>query len=498
MNSDRIEDVVIMGAGLSGIGAAARFKIHHPEKSVRIFEARNAMGGTWDLFRYPGVRSDSDMYTLGYPFRPWPLPKALTDGPSIKQYIVDTAKEYGVYDKIEFQSRVTELSFSSETALWTAKVQRQDGSIDIVKSRFVVSGVGYYNYERGHVPTMGGEDDFEGRILEPQFWPEDLDYTGKKVAVIGSGATAVTLVPAMVQGGAGHVTMVQRSPTYVASLPSKDSWYDVLNKWLPPKVAFKILRTKRLLVGALMYQFSRRRPDLVKKRVLRLVEEALGLKVPRDPHFTPNYNPWDQRFCLVPDNDLFDTLKEGQASMVTGHIDHFTKSGLLMKDGTEVDADLVVKATGLKLQVLSGMNIFVDGEPINFSDSYIYKGFMYTGMPNFMALFGYTNASWTLKTDLACRYFCRLVTAMESKGAAMFVPDYGSTPPEPEPAIDLTSGYITRGIDMFPKQGKDRPWKNHQSYFSDYVDTKFAKLDDGFMQFKDRAPQLQVLKEAAE
>ena len=498
MTSEKIEDVVIIGAGLSGIGAGSRLRIHHPDMSVRLFEARDDLGGTWDLFRYPGIRSDSDMYTLGYPFRPWHLPKSLTDGPSIKSYIEETAKEYDLYDKIEFQTKVIELSFNSETALWTSKIQHKDGSTEFVTSRFVVSGVGYYDYDRGHVPMMGGEEDFQGQILEPQFWPEDLDYQGKKVAVIGSGATAVTIVPAMAEGGAGHVTMIQRSPTYIASLPAKDPWFDTVQKVLPPAATYKFFRIKRLMMGTATYQLSRRYPEWMKKQIRKATEEALEGKVPVEPHFAPTYDPWDQRFCLVPDNDLFDALKEDKASMVTGHIDRFTEKGVLMKDGTEVEADIVVKATGLKLKPLSGMKMFVDGERREFKDSFIYKGFMFSGMPNFMALFGYTNASWTLKTDLASRYFCRLIGTMKAKGAEIIVPEYGATKPEPRPAIDLAAGYIDRGIDMFPRQGTERPWRNHQSYFADYIDMKFSKLDDGVMMFKDRAPQPVLLKEAAE
>ncbi|NNU16341.1 NAD(P)/FAD-dependent oxidoreductase [Parvularcula sp. ZS-1/3] len=492
-------DVVVIGAGLSGVGAASRLKIHHPNLSVRIFEAREDLGGTWDLFRYPGIRSDSDMYTLGYPFRPWHLPKSLTDGPSIKNYIRETAEEYGVYERIEFQTRVTEMSFNSDEAMWTTKIRRDDGSTETVRSRFVISGVGYYDYERGHVPMMGGEEDFKGEILEPQFWPEDLDFQDKKIAVIGSGATAVTIVPAMAEQGAGFVTMVQRSPTYIASLPAKDPWFDTVSKVLPSKATYKFFRIKRLLMGTATYQLSRRYPQWMKKQIRKATEEALDGKLPVEPHFTPTYNPWDQRFCLVPDNDLFEAIKKDKATVVTGGIDRFTEDGLLMEDGTKIEADIVVKATGLKLKPLSGMNIFVDGERFVFGDSYIYKGFMFSGIPNFAGMFGYTNASWTLKTDLASRYFCRLIDEMKAKGAEIIVPDYGSERPDPHPAIDLMASYVNRDIDQFPKQGGERPWRNHQSYIADYFDMKFSKLDDGVMAFRQRSPQSElVMKEAAE
>jgi len=489
-------DVVIVGAGLSGIGAASRLRIHLPHLSMRIFEARHAMGGTWDLFRYPGVRSDSDMYTLGYPFRPWHLPKSLTDGPSIKSYIEDTAEEYGITDKIEYGSKVIELSFNTEDALWTSKIQREDGTVDIVRSRFVYSCSGYYDYEQGHVPMMGGEDDFQGEIIEPQFWPKDLDYTGKKVVVIGSGATAVTIVPAMTDK-AEHVTMLQRSPTYVASLPSKDPWFDRVSKLLPPAATYKFFRMKRILMGTTTYQLSRRFPNFMRGLVEKGIRQEIGDDIPIDPHFKPSYNPWDQRFCLVPDNDLFHALRDGHASIETDKIDRFTENGVKLASGEHLDADIVVKATGLKMLPLGGLKVFVDGEPMQAKDSFIYKGFMISGLPNFMVMVGYTNASWTLKTDLACRYSCRLISMLEERGDDYLVPEVVGPAPEAHPAIDLKSGYVERGIDAFPRQGGERPWRNRQSYIMDFFDAKFSKLDDGVMQFKRKAER-PVLLEAAE
>ncbi|MEO1657521.1 MAG: NAD(P)/FAD-dependent oxidoreductase [Pseudomonadota bacterium] len=496
MDEPRVEDVVIIGAGLSGVGAACRLRIHQPGMTFRIFEARERLGGTWDLFRYPGVRSDSDMFTLGYPFRPWSMPKSLTDAASIKGYIEDTAREYGVLEKIEYKSRVVELSFNSDEALWTAKIQHADGSVERVQSRFVMSCCGYYDYEGGHAPSFDGEDSFAGDILQPQFWPENFDYAGKKVVVIGSGATAVTLVPAMA-GTAGHVTMLQRSPTYIASLPAVDPWFNTVHKLFPSMVARKILRLKRMSLGTLGYQLARRYPEWFKKQLEKGIKEQLGDKVPLDPHFKPTYQPWDQRLCLVPDNDLFIDLKEGRASVVTDEIARFTENGLELKSGEFLEADVVVKATGLKLLPIGGMDVFVDGETIKLSQTFNYKGFMFSHLPNFAVLMGYTNASWTLKTDLACRYFCKLLDVMKEKGADIMVPDYGSTPPEAEPLLDLKSGYVERSIHMFPNQGSERPWRNHQNYMLDYMDMKFGKLDDGVMQFRKRTNAVPML-EAAE
>ncbi|MEM6912356.1 MAG: NAD(P)/FAD-dependent oxidoreductase [Pseudomonadota bacterium] len=496
MDEPRIEDVTIIGAGLSGIGAACRLRIHQPGMTFRIFEARERLGGTWDLFRYPGVRSDSDMFTLGYPFRPWSMPKALTDGPTIKGYIEDTAREYGVLQRIEYQSRITELSFNSDEALWTAKIERTDGSSEWVKSRFVLSCCGYYDYAGGHAPSFNGEDGFAGDILQPQFWPENFDYTGKKVVVIGSGATAVTLVPAMA-GTAGHVTMLQRSPTYIASMPAVDPWFNTVHKLFPSKVARKILRLKRMGLGTLGFQLARRYPQWFARQLEKGIKEQLGDKVPLNPHFKPTYQPWDQRLCLVPDNDLFIDLREGRASVVTDEIASFTEKGMELKSGEFLEADVVVKATGLKLLPLGGINVYVDGALIKLNQTYNYKGFMFSHLPNFAAMMGYTNASWTLKTDLATRYFCKLLDVLKEKGADIMVPDYGSTVPEPEPLIDLKSGYVERSIEIFPNQGSERPWRNHQSYFRDYMDMKFGKIDDGVMQFRQRTNTAQML-EAAE
>ncbi|MEM6415456.1 MAG: NAD(P)/FAD-dependent oxidoreductase [Pseudomonadota bacterium] len=496
MTADHIEDVVIVGAGLSGVGAASRLRIHLPHLSVRIFESRERMGGTWDLFRYPGIRSDSDMYTLGYPFRPWHLPKSLTDAQSIKGYIEDTAREYGVDKKITYGARVVEIAFCSKEALWTSKIRYANGQEEYVRSRFLFACCGYYDYETGHVPMMGGEENFRGQIIEPQFWPEGLDYTCKKVVVIGSGATAVTIVPAMAEKAA-HVTMLQRSPTYIVSMPAKDPWFDLVRAVLPAKAAFKALRIKRIMLSMLSYQLSRRVPNYLKSELAKAVRKEIGDSTAIDPHFTPDYNPWDQRLCLVPDNDLFHAIRDGHASIETDHIETFTEHGVMLKSGKELEADIVIKATGLKLLPLGGIDMSIDGKKADFENTFVYKGSMLSGFPNFVTLFGYTNASWTLKTDLACRYVCRLIKLMERKGSDIIVPEVAGAPPDPRPAIDLQSGYVTRGIDLFPRQGTERPWRNHQNYVMDYIDTKFAKLDDGIMQFKKRTER-PVILEAAE
>lgn len=496
MSETRIEDVLVIGAGLSGIGAASRLTIHQPDMTYRIVESRDQIGGTWDVFKYPGIRSDSDMFTFGYPFRPWDGAKSLTDGPSIKSYIEDTAREFGVYDKIEFRTRVTELAFNSDEAFWTAKIERSDGSVDRIQARFVMSCCGYYDFNEGHAPSFEGESEFAGDVLHPQFWPEDYDYAGKKVVVIGSGATAVTIVPTMAETAA-HVTMLQRSPTYVASVPAVDEWYETVHKLFPKSVARKILRYRKILWSMLTFQLARRYPRWFRSQLLKGVGASLRQSVPMDPHFKPKYDPWDQRLCAVPDGDLFVALREGRASMATDHIERFTEKGLQLKSGEFLEADIVVKATGLKLIPLGGIPAFVDGEKIHLNETYSYKGLMFTKIPNFMASMGYTNASWTMKTDLTWRYFCRILDVAKQKGADIVVPDFGETTPEPIPIIDLKSGYIERAMNEFPSQGTERPWRLHQNYVLDYMDLQFGKVDDGVLQFRQRTAAAPML-EAAE
>ncbi len=481
-------DVLIVGAGISGVGAAYHLQKRFPDKSYALLEGRERMGGTWDLFRYPGIRSDSDMYTLGYPFRPWRGDKAITEGHTIREYIEDTAREFGIDRHIRFSHKVEAAEWSSKDALWTLTVRGPEGATARMTCRFLLSCCGYYDYEQGYMPDFPGAGDFGGELLHPQHWPENYDVSGKRVVVIGSGATAVTLVPALVEEGAGHVTLLQRSPTYVASRPARDPLARIVNRWLPPSIGHQILRAKSVLLGIWIYQLSRRKPETVKRKLAEYAEGKLGGKVAVDPHFTPSYDPWDQRLCLVPDDDLFEVLREGQASIVTGHIDRFTENGIALQSGERLEADVIVSATGLNLKPLGGMNVAIDGEALDPGTTYNYKGMMFSGVPNFAAMFGYTNASWTLKTDLASRYVCRLIKETDKRGAGWCVPRLGGDAPEPQPLVDFSAGYIQRGIHMFPRQGTERPWRNHDDYLRDLADVTFARLDDGAMRFEGDAP----------
>ena len=475
-------DVLIIGAGLSGVGAAFHVQDKLPRLSYAVFEARGRMGGTWDLFRYPGIRSDSDMYTLGYPFRPWTGDASITSGESILRYIEETAEAYGIDRRIRYGHKVTRVAWSSDEARWTVTGEA-DGAAFEVTARYVLSCCGYYDYEGGYTPDYPGADRFGGEIVHPQDWHDGVETEGKRVVVIGSGATAVTLVPALTRTAA-HVTMLQRSPTYVASRPAVDALSKRANRFLPPKLAYALMRAKNVLVGMTIYQTSKRQPDKVRAYLARQAEEKLGGAVPVDPHFTPSYDPWDQRLCLVPDDDLFEVLKDGSASIVTGRIETFTERGLRLEDGTEIEADLVVSATGLKLLPFGGIAMVIDGAPKDVKDTYNYKGMMFSGVPNFAALFGYTNASWTLKIDLSARYFCRLIREQRRRGADSFVPRMKGPPPEGEPIIDFGSGYVRRSIHLFPRQGPTRPWRNHQNYVLDALDVGLARLDDGVMRFE--------------
>jgi cation diffusion facilitator CzcD-associated flavoprotein CzcO len=476
-------DVLIVGAGLSGIGAGAHLKMNCPTKSFAILEGRESMGGTWDLFRYPGIRSDSDMYTLGYRFRPWSDPKAIADGPAILNYIRDTSAEFGLDEKIRYSHRVYRASWSSGESRWTVEAASGDRT-ETYTCGFLYLCTGYYDYDAGYTPDFQGADRFRGLIVHPQKWTDDIDYSGKRVVVVGSGATAVTLVPAMAER-ASHVTMLQRSPTYILSLPSKDRIANFLRAVLPARAAYALTRWKNVLIGMFLFVLSRRRPSAMKRLLARGVREELGEAAL--PDFTPNYDPWDQRLCLVPDSDLFKAIREKKASVVTDHIDTFTETGVRLRSGKTLDADIVVTATGLVVKLMAGLQLDVDGVPVDLSKTMTYKGMMYSDVPNAASAFGYTNASWTLKCDLTAEYVCRLLKLMDEKGYDSCTPRLRDDSIEPVPALDFNSGYVLRALDELPKQGSKLPWKLHQNYIRDISMLRYGKIEDGTLEFAGRA-----------
>jgi len=486
-------DVLIVGAGLSGIGAGYHLQANCPGKTYAILEGREAIGGTWDLFRYPGIRSDSDMYTLGYSFKPWRQAKAIADGPSILNYVRETAAEYGIDRKIRYGHHVKRASWSSETATWTVEAQHEGQSVS-VSCNFLYMCAGYYDYAAGYTPDFAGVESFGGRIVHPQHWPADVDYAGKTVVVIGSGATAVTLVPEMAKT-ASHVTMLQRSPTYVVSRPAEDGIANWLRAKLPAMTAYGITRWKNVLMQMLFFNIARKKPEKTKAQLIDLVRGHLGPDYDVETHFTPSYNPWDQRLCLVPDADLFDALKTGKASVVTDHIETFTPTGLKLKSGKTLDADIVVTATGLQMQLLSGMELVVDGKVADLSKAMSYKGMMFSDVPNLASAFGYTNASWTLKADLTSEYVCKLINHMDRNGLAFCVPRLDEAGMEVEPWLDFSSGYVQRAMAKFPKQGVKKPWKAYQNYALDLMALKLGKVDDGAMKFSRK--KAKEAKEAA-
>ena len=476
-------DVLVVGAGISGIGAGYHLQANCPNRSYVILEGRETLGGTWDLFRYPGIRSDSDMYTLGYSFRPWTHPKAIADGPSILEYLWDTAKEYGIDQKIRFGQYVKSASWSSDRARWTVEIEKAEtGERLSYTCNFLHMCTGYYNYEAGYTPDFPGFDSFAGEIVHPQHWRDDIVYKDKRIIVIGSGATAVTLIPELAKEAA-HVTMLQRSPTYMASRPDVDTLANWMNRHLPAKWAYGITRWRNVFFGMLFFMFSRKKPEVVKKALIGTVREELGPEYDVRKHFTPRYNPWDQRVCLVPNGDLFEAIRNQSATVVTDRIEAFTEKGIKLESGEELQADLIVTATGLDLQLLSDLEITVDGRQVEASNCMTYKGMMYSGIPNMASSFGYTNASWTLKCDLTCEYICRLLNHMESKGYGQCVPVLSDATVEERDWIDFSSGYILRSIDKFPKQGTKAPWKVHQNYALDVLAFSFGKLEDGAMRF---------------
>ncbi len=475
-------DALVIGAGLSGIGATVHLRTRCPGRSVAILEGRERLGGTWDLFRYPGVRSDSDMYTLGYLFKPWKDAKAIADGPAIRAYIAETATEHGIDRHIRFQHRVVSADWSARDACWTVVVERgAQRERSSLRCNFLLFGSGYYSYAQPYRPELPGIERFAGTLLHPQFWPDTVDYAGKRVVVVGSGATAVTLVPEMAKTAA-HVTMLQRSPTYVVSRPSSDAIAERLKRWLPALLAYRLARLKNVLIGMYFYRLARKYPVQAKARLVGLVRHELGPGFDTARHFTPLYNPWDQRVCLVPDGDLFKALREGRATVATDRIAHFTEHGIRLQSGEELVADIVVTATGLQLNVLGDVKLSLDGHGVDLSQALLYKGMMYSGIPNLASIFGYTNASWTLKADLTSRYVCRLLRHMDRSGVGVATPRRGAGI-SPEPSFTFTSGYVQRALEMLPKQGDRKPWRLHQNYVLDLMTLDLGKIDDGVMVF---------------
>jgi len=476
-------DVVIVGAGLSGIGAACHLRTELPSKSFIILEGRSVMGGTWDLFRYPGVRSDSDMFTLGYRFRPWREAKAIADGPSILNYIRETAREFGVDRLIRYGHQVKRASWSSDQAAWMIEATLANGQTARFTTHFLYMCSGYYDYEEGYLPGWPGRDRYTGRIVHPQRWPEDLDYEGKRIVVIGSGATAVTLVPALASSAA-HVAMLQRSPTYIVARPSQDTIANWLRRRLPAQLAHGLIRWKNVLLGMYFYSLARRKPGETKKMILKLAQKQLPADYDVGKHFSPRYNPWDQRLCLIPDADLFSAIRSGRVSIVTDEIRTFTETGIHLESGDELKADIIVTATGLKLKLLGGMEVVVDGAPVDPARAMSYKGTMFSEIPNLASTFGYINASWTLKADLTADYICRLLKYMDAHGYDCATPRRRDPSIVEQPAVNFTSGYIQRARDVLPKQGSKKPWRLHQNYALDMLDLRFSPIDDGTMEFR--------------
>ena len=475
-------DVLIVGAGVSGIGIACHLAIGHPERSVAILERRDRIGGTWDLFRYPGIRCDSDMNTFGYAFRPWPQDRIITDGESIRTYVRETAEAYGVDRTIRFGQRVTRASWSTEDGHWTVEsVDEHTGETSTTTARFAVSCTGYYDYDRGHLPDFPGVEDYRGTFVHPQFWPEDLDHTGKKVLVIGSGATAVTLIPAMAED-AEQVTMLQRSPTYIVSIPEVDHLSSQLKKVLPDEFVANLARYRNLVIQLGMYYGSKAFPSLVRRGILAAVKRQVGPEVPLR-HFSPDYDPWDERLCVVPNGDLFHTLRRGDATVVTDTLETFTENGVRLPSGEEIEADIVISATGLEVQLLGGITAEVDGQPVDATDRMTYKAIMVDGVPNFALVFGYVNVSWTRKVDLVGHYLNQLFDHMDRVGRRVVTPRGDDEAVTDEPFVGLSSGYVTRAMDRMPHQGARAPWRNTQNLVLDWLALRLLPIDDGHLDF---------------
>ncbi len=483
-------DVMIVGAGLSGVGAAVHLRQNCPGKTIVLLEGRDRIGGTWDLFRYPGVRADSDMHTLGYSFKPWREPKSIADGPSILAYVKDAAREHDVEPHIRFRHKVTKAAWSSGDAAWHVEAERaESGETVRFTCNFLYLCAGYYSYRKGHAPEFAGRGRFKGQVVHPQEWPENFDYAGKRVLVIGSGATAMTLVPAMAKT-AGHVAMLQRSPTYVVSRPERDAIANFLRKVLPERWAYAITRWKNVAFQQRVYRRTRTHPLQVKKVLLDMVRKELGPDYDIETNFTPRYNPWDQRLCLIPNSDLFEAIRSGKASVVTDQVESFTQKGVVLRSGRELEADILVTATGLNLVLLGEMQFRVDGKPVDFAKTWTYKGLLVSGVPNLVSTFGYINASWTLRADLTAEYVCRLLNHMDRCGARQATPRLrtGDAAMPARPWIDgFSSGYMQRAMHLFPRQGDREPWINPQNYGRDRKMIRGAALEDGVLQFSNPA-----------
>jgi monooxygenase len=475
-------DVLIVGAGISGISAAWHLQDRSPSKTYAILERRENMGGTWDLFKYPGIRSDSDMFTLGFRFKPWTSAKSIADGSSILNYIKEAAAENGIDENIRYRHQVIAADWSDADNRWTVTVDTGDEEITMTCS-FLFATTGYYNYDQGYSPEFPGAEDFRGTIVHPQHWPEDLDYAGKKVVVIGSGATAITLIPALVDSGAGHVTMLQRSPSYVGSLPDVDPIAAQANKYLPEHVAHVVNRWKAIVFSTAQYQLARKFPKYMRKTLLTMAQRRLPEGYDVEKHFGPRYNPWDQRLCLAPNGDLFKTIRKGNADVVTDTIDTFVGEGIKLNSGEVLDADIIVTATGLNMQLLGGLAPTLNGQPIDLTELMTYKGLMFSGIPNFAITFGYTNASWTLKADLVSEFVCRVLNYMDDNGFDRVVPEHPGASVDELPFMDFAPGYFLRAVDQLPKSGSKAPWRLKQNYFLDLRLIRRGKVDDEALHF---------------
>ncbi|WP_425391485.1 flavin-containing monooxygenase [Ekhidna sp.] len=489
----KVHDVIIIGAGISGIGTAYWLKKKCPSKTFVMLESRSAIGGTWSLFKYPGIRSDSDMFTFGYRFKPWTDPQSLSSGDKILNYLEETISENDIDEHILFNHKMMSANWSDASGHWILEVETANGNQQL-NCKFLSICTGYYDYKEAYRPRFEGEEHFKGKVIIPQFWPEDLDYRNKKVVIVGSGATAVTLVPALVEGGAKHVTMVQRSPTYVMNLPNRNQVFIGLKKFLPVRWAYRVTRVTNILLQMISFNLSKLFPKWMKKTLMKEAAKQLPKGYPVEKHFNPTYNPWDQRLCVVPDGDLFSVIKDGKAAVATDKISHFTEKGVTLNSGESIDADIIVLATGLKIQLLGGASVSINDQPVKVNETMIYKGMMVSDVPNLIYSFGYTNASWTLKVDLTANYLCKLLNYMDSKGYDVVVPEKQDMESD-ESVLNLNSGYIQRAKDVLPKQGRKRPWRVFQSYLVDMLATRFGSIADNVLKFRKHEPVKEVMDE---